>query len=71
MILDPRRPDILLWLSRQSGPEQQILSVVCPPGQRPLSNSHSTGTSAGAPLFLIKNTRNFAGLVLLAFRSMR
>jgi len=35
----------------------------------PISNSHSTGTSAGAPLFLIKNTRNFAGLVLLAFRS--
>src|SRR6266498_836067 len=32
-------------------------------------NTHSTGTSAGAPLFLIKNTRNFAGLVLLAFRS--
>ena len=33
------------------------------------SNSHSTGTSAGAPLSLIKNTRNFAGLVPLAFRS--
>ena len=33
------------------------------------SNSHSTGTSTGAPLSLIKNTRNFAGLVLLAFRS--
>src|SRR5215472_6855542 len=32
-------------------------------------NSHSTGTSAGAPLSLIKNTRNFAGLVPLAFRS--
>src|SRR5712692_9134048 len=32
-------------------------------------NTHSTGTSAGAPLFLINNTRNFAGLVLLAFRS--
>jgi hypothetical protein len=32
------------------------------------SNSHSTGTSTGAPLFLIKNTRNFAGLVRLAFR---
>src|SRR5262245_22487334 len=31
------------------------------------SNNHSTGTSAGAPLFLIKNTRNFAGLVSLAF----
>src|SRR5262249_626844 len=35
------------------------------------SNSHSAGTSAGAPLFLIKNTRNFAGLELLAFRSTR
>src|SRR5437870_11997753 len=32
------------------------------------SNSHSTGTSTGAPLSLIKNTRNFAGLILLAFR---
>src|SRR5262249_10875496 len=32
-------------------------------------NSHCTGTSAGAPLSLIKNTRNFAGLVPLAFRS--
>ena len=32
-------------------------------------NSHCTGTSAGAPLSLIKNTRNFAGLVALAFRS--
>jgi hypothetical protein len=34
------------------------------------ANSHfSTGTSTGAPLFLIKTTSNFAGLVLLAFRS--
>ena len=32
------------------------------------SNSHSAGTSTGAPLSLIKNTRNFDGLVLLAFR---
>jgi hypothetical protein len=32
-------------------------------------NSHSAGTSAGAPLSLIKTTRNFAGLVALAFRS--
>src|SRR6266478_6795186 len=32
------------------------------------SSSHSAGTSTGAPLSLIKNTRNFAGLVLLAFR---
>src|SRR5262245_6504399 len=32
-------------------------------------NSHCAGTSAGAPLSLIKSTRNFAGLVLLAFRS--
>ena len=32
-------------------------------------NSHSAGTSAGAPLSLIKNTRNFAGWVALAFRS--
>ena len=27
-----------------------------------------TGISTGAPLFLTKNTMNFAGLVLLAFR---
>ena len=33
------------------------------------SDSHFTGTSAGAPLSLIMTTRNFAGLVLLAFRS--
>ena len=33
-------------------------------------NSHSAGTSAGAPLSLIKTTRNFAGWVPLAFRSM-
>ena len=33
------------------------------------SDGHLTGTSAGAPLFLIKTTRNLAGLVLLAFRS--
>jgi hypothetical protein len=32
-------------------------------------NSHRAGTSAGAPLSLIKNTKNFAGLVPLAFRS--
>jgi hypothetical protein len=32
------------------------------------SNRHSTGTSTGAPLSLIKTTTNFAGLVLLAFR---
>jgi hypothetical protein len=30
------------------------------------SRSHSTGTSTGAPLSLIKTTRNFAGLVLFA-----
>src|SRR5262249_22402339 len=30
---------------------------------------HCTGTSAGAPLSLIKSTRNFAGWVVLAFRS--
>ena len=29
---------------------------------------YSTGTSTGAPVSLIKNTRNVAGLVLLAFR---
>src|SRR5262249_42584877 len=34
------------------------------------SGSHCTGTTAGAPLSLIKTTRNFAGWVLLAFRSM-
>jgi hypothetical protein len=32
-------------------------------------NDHSAGTSAGAPLSLIMNTRNFADLVSLAFRS--
>ena len=32
-------------------------------------NSHCAGTSAGAPLSLIKSTRNFAGWVALAFRS--
>ena len=32
------------------------------------SPSHFTGTSTGAPLSLTKNTTNFAGLVLLAFR---
>ena len=36
-----------------------------------LSNSHSTGRSAGAPLSLIRNTTNLAGLVLLALRSTR
>jgi hypothetical protein len=34
-----------------------------------LRNSHCAGTSAGAPLSLIKSTRNFAGWVPLAFRS--
>jgi hypothetical protein len=29
-----------------------------------------TGTSTGAPLSLTRNTMNFAGLVLLAFRPM-
>src|SRR5437016_3188775 len=43
--------------------ELDQLTPLCP------SKSHSTGTSTGAPLSLIKNTRNFAGLVLLAFRS--
>ena len=35
---------------------------------RDQGDSHSTGTSTGAPLFLIRNTRSFAGLVLLALR---
>src|SRR5262245_11725682 len=35
-----------------------------------LSDSHSTDATAGAPLSLIKTTRNFASLVPLAFRSM-
>ena len=39
------------------------------PRPAPIPNSHSAGTSAGAPLFLIKSTRNFAGSVVLAFRS--
>ena len=30
--------------------------------------SHFTGTNTGAPLFLTKNTTNFAGLVLSALR---
>jgi hypothetical protein len=34
-----------------------------------LRKSHCAGTSAGAPLSLIKSTRNFAGWVPLAFRS--
>jgi len=33
----------------------------------PLLFHSGTGTSTGAPLSLIKNTTNFAGLVLLAF----
>ena len=33
-----------------------------------MSDDHFTGTSTGAPFFLINITRNFAGLVLLAFR---
>ena len=40
------------------------------PGPLFPSGSHCTGTTAGAPLSLIKTTRNFAGWVLLAFRSM-
>jgi hypothetical protein len=44
-------------------PERDQLTRVCP------SKSHFTGTSAGAPLSLIMTTRNFAGWVLLAFRS--
>jgi hypothetical protein len=43
-------------------------NVISSPPSRP-SNSHSTGKSAGAPLSLIMNTRNLAGLELLAFRS--
>lgn len=50
--------------------ERIRLALDVGPGPRP-SNSHCTGTSAGAPLFFIKSTRNFAGLVLLAFRSTR
>ena len=33
-----------------------------------LFRRYFTGTNTGAPLCLTKNTRNFAGLVLLAFR---
>jgi hypothetical protein len=32
------------------------------------SSRHFTGTSVGAPLSLTKRTKNFAGLVVLAFR---
>src|SRR6266446_10750174 len=43
-------------------------AVEAPQAQLFSSNRHSAGTSTGAPLFFIKNTRNLAGLVLLAFR---
>jgi hypothetical protein len=40
-----------------------------PPTHRSLfSGCHFTGTSVGAPLSLTKMTKNFAGLVVLAFR---
>src|SRR5262245_42892122 len=42
------------------------------PSQPPtavVAGSHFSGMSTGAPLFLIMNTRNFAGSVPLAFRS--
>jgi hypothetical protein len=45
------------------------------PGGPTISSSHITatpvylaGSTSGAPFLLIKNTRNFAGFVLLAFR---
>ena len=53
-------PDCTLWPScrrREGEPPRFHL------------RGHCTGTTAGAPLFLIKTTRNFAGSVLLAFRS--
>jgi hypothetical protein len=55
-------------VATSSEPTMRFLTRIVSP---PLcsSNSHCTGTSAGAPLSLIKNTKNFAGLVLLAFRS--
>jgi hypothetical protein len=43
------------------------VSVIGSPPRCP-SYRHSTGTTTGAPLSLIKTTTNFAGLVLLAFR---
>ena len=52
-------------------PEQRDPLRGLPPQPAPIPNSHSAGTSAGAPLFLIKTTTNFAGLVVLAFLSTR
>src|SRR5437762_5648749 len=43
------------------------LNLISSPPPLCPSKSLSTGTSTGAPLSLIKNARNFAGLVLLAF----
>src|SRR5215813_11907535 len=64
------------WRMRDQAPARERRSHSSKPmrprrAQIAISNSHSTGTSAGAPLFLIKSTRNFAGLVVLAFRSTR
>src|SRR5262245_32249158 len=50
-----------------TGPTAHWVNAIGSPSLCP-SNSHSTGTSTGAPLSLIKTTTNFAGLVLLAFR---
>jgi hypothetical protein len=58
-------------LAPLSGGEGAKRDAGAPLGSLPLLNGHSTGTSAGAPLVLIKTTRNFAGSVLLAFRSTR
>src|SRR5262245_18164785 len=53
---------------RSAWPVAPIARLVSSPRRCP-SHSHLAGTSAGAPLSLIKTTTNFAGLVLLAFRS--
>jgi hypothetical protein len=58
---DHKRTHASKQTSGRAFPAVSFVSLGC--------NSHCAGTSAGAPLSLIKSTRNFAGWVLLAFRS--
>jgi hypothetical protein len=46
------------------GPSTESFVAVSPA----MSDDHFTGTSTGAPFFLINIARSFAGFVLLAFR---
>src|SRR6516164_1649675 len=64
---DERLHGCTLTQSSWQGQASGLSPLVIPPLSS--SNSHWTGTTAGAPLFLIKTTRNVAGSVLLAFRS--